>query len=566
MKLTIAELARAVDKSETYVRQHIHRKHLISHKDGRHVSVALDEAVRWAREWGLSFVSPPQTNMTLDAIKNRTARMTVLTWETSGEQAINLFTLIRHRRKDALGLWVSEPKEIWSSVALGHGLRLFSFDAPFGRCQALVDQILNSNTLEIDGLEVHYSLLPNPRRHWAYRDDRPFADSSMRSPFLKHSAEIIEYWSFMAEPRKHWLEVLNSLQGKALPQLASLRFPLDGRSDRVGNLMIAGAQDAVACDLLANRNQTLSLHADMNNLLPEAYRASVWACHSGDEVLRREVPIVSAQTTLELASDVDHIGFAIFQAGDGQCVDLMETFLIMEASVRLELESGPTLHLRHHPSRTTHKVHPSGSVSMINVQSDQDSAELDKGIRRLWLDRQAHERENVARREGNFARFAPGEFDKAINYFIGLLRQDSDRTEPIYFADPYFMSRLKSSSGTQLYLDMFALATIDRPLRILCTKRMNSNSQPWWSNYPDLVTDHVSVRSFRRHDDTHGFHDRYLITPKHEILITHSLSGWSKDGVTFARLPYDIYRTEAERLWSMDIGSTTSDLFVHEIA
>ena len=32
MDLTIAELARAVGKNETYVRQHIHRKHLITRR------------------------------------------------------------------------------------------------------------------------------------------------------------------------------------------------------------------------------------------------------------------------------------------------------------------------------------------------------------------------------------------------------------------------------------------------------------------------------------------------------------------------------------------------------
>ena len=50
MNITIAELARAVNKSETYVRQHIHRQHLVARKDGRNISVALSEAARWAQE------------------------------------------------------------------------------------------------------------------------------------------------------------------------------------------------------------------------------------------------------------------------------------------------------------------------------------------------------------------------------------------------------------------------------------------------------------------------------------------------------------------------------------
>ena len=35
MDLTIAELARAVGKSEPYVRQHVHRRHLTARREGR---------------------------------------------------------------------------------------------------------------------------------------------------------------------------------------------------------------------------------------------------------------------------------------------------------------------------------------------------------------------------------------------------------------------------------------------------------------------------------------------------------------------------------------------------
>ena len=242
MDITIAELARAVDKSETYVRQHIHRKHLTVQRNGRNVSVVLDEARRWARERGLSFVSPVRASVTTTAMKCRTARMTVLAWHAPGVQSRNLFTLIRHRRQDALGPWVSEPEDAWSSHDLGDELRLFSIDAPFERCQALVDHILDSGTLEVEDLKVHYSLEPTPRRHWAYQDHRPLTDASMRSPFLRHSAEIIEYWSFKAEPRKYWLERLKSLSADLSSQFTRLNFPLDRCPDRVGNLMIAGAE------------------------------------------------------------------------------------------------------------------------------------------------------------------------------------------------------------------------------------------------------------------------------------------------------------------------------------
>ena len=565
MNLSIPELALAVDKSETYVRQHIHRKHLTVRKDGRNVSVALGEAVRWAHERGLSFQLPARASLTAEAMNGRTARMTVLAWHAPGIQPRNLFTLIRHRRQDALGPWASEPDETWSSDDLTHELRLFSFDAPFERCQALVDRILDSGTLEVKGIEIHYDLESTPRHHWAYRDTRPLSDASTPSPFPRHSAEILEYWSFTAEPRKHWLEILESLPPDLPPRLKHLGFPLDRRSDRIGNLMIVGAEDAIACDLVAHHDRTLRFRVDTNGLLPGAYRATVWATHSGDEVLRREVSVTPGQTVIKLASDVDHIGFAIFRTADGQCVDLMETFLLMEAHVGLGIESGPTLHLHDSLGREIHKVKPAGSISKIEVHSDSDSPELDKGIRRQYIDRRVHEREATARRDGNLARFAPDEFDQAFRYFIGLLRQDSDRTKPVYLADPYFMNPLEGDEGTRLYLDIFA-ATTGRPLRILCAQRENSDTQPWWPNYPKLLTNHVTVRAFLKHDKyRRGFHDRYLITPEREIIITHSINGWRKDGVTFASLPYGVYRAEAEQLWSMEVESTAAPLFVRVI-
>ena len=175
MNLTIAELARAVNQSETYVRQHIHRKHLHTKREGRSVSVEPDEAARWARERGLPFVPPERLTVTAGAMETRTARMTVLTWHTPGAQPRNLFTLIRHRQQDTLGPWARDPDEIWSSDDLGNELRLFSFDASFERCQENVDQVLHSGMLEIEGLEIQYDLEPTPRRHWAYRDVRPLA-------------------------------------------------------------------------------------------------------------------------------------------------------------------------------------------------------------------------------------------------------------------------------------------------------------------------------------------------------------------------------------------------------
>ena len=121
MKLSIAELAQAVDRSENLVRQHIRRKHLSAEKTESGISVDLEEAARWARARGLSFQSPAGAILTGGAMASRTARMTVLTWNEEGqEQPLwNLFTFVRHRHVDALGPWAGEPAAAWSEEGFG---------------------------------------------------------------------------------------------------------------------------------------------------------------------------------------------------------------------------------------------------------------------------------------------------------------------------------------------------------------------------------------------------------------------------------------------------------------
>ena len=572
MRLTIQELARAVGKSENYVRQHINRKHLAVRRDERRISVAHVEAARWARERGLPLIFPANAWPSTGTMKRRTARMTVLTQFRTGERHRNLLTVVRHRHQDALGPWSNEPDETWMSEDLGNGLRLYSIDASFVYCQALIDQILESATLPIDDVEIHYALEPIPRRHRAFRDERGLADAPLRSPFSNYSAEIIEYWSLAAEPRRHWLKILDLPHRQTQLQLSRLGFPLDRLTDRVGNLMIAGAEDAIAFDLVARHDRTLMFQVDSVELLPRTYRATVWASHSGDEILRREIPVTQGQTVIELASDVDHIGFAIFRTADGQCVDLMEVFLFMQLSGQIRVNSGPTLQFHDRRGRLVHEANPAGPSSKIDLRIEAESAELDEAIRQKWLERRVREREAAARREGNFERFGPDEFEDAAKYFVGLLSRDADQKTPIYLADPYFVTHLTDNEGTELNLkklciDIFA-ATAGTPLRILCAKKNQDqvNPPPWWYSLPEQITAHVSVRAFlSRHGNAAGFHDRYLITPNREIIITNSFNGWHKDGVTFASFPYDVYRAEADRLWSMDLGSATASLLVRKI-
>ena len=559
MRLSVAEVAHAVGQTESYVRQHIHRKHLIAQKDGRHVYVALNEAIRWARERGHSFELPARAPATTGRENDRTARMTVLTWHAQGMTPQNLFTLVRHRRKDALGPWARQSDKAWISKDLGNELRMFSCDAPLEHCQSLVNHIFDSGTLEISGNEIKYALEPVPRRHWAYRDLRPLAEASVLSLFSRHSAEIVEYWNVTRKPHEAWLEKLGQLPNDLPRRLKRLGFPLDRRSERVGNLMIAAAADAISCDLTANHNQTLSLHVDADEMLSTAYRATVWAGHCGDEVFRQEVQVVPGQTMVRLETDVDHIGFAVHRGIDGQCIDLMEVFLIKDVSILGHIAFGPVLKLRNRQGRTVHEVNPFGHRSSINVKLDRDSQALDREVRQQWLIRRVWQRETAVRREHNFARFQPEEFDEAVRYFIRLLRKDSAQAQPIYLADPYFMHRPDGGKEDKLYLDMFA-ATTGQPLRILCCSKKEESTQAWWSKYPGPMVSHVRVRSFlksgsgERGDLKREFHDRYLITPEREVIITHSINGWSKHGVTFVTIPYGVYRAEAERLWSLDIG------------
>ena len=339
--------------------------------------------------------------------------------------------------------------------------------------------------------------------------------------------------------------------------------------------MMASAEDALACDLVARHDQTLRFFVDADDLLPGAYRATVWAAHSGDEVIRREVAVTQGQTVIKLASDVDHVGFSVHRTSDGQCVDLMETFLVMEVIGRVDVASSPTLLLKDRRRRLNHKVTPASPPSMISIRSDDESAEIDKGIRRLWLERRLHERETVARKDGNFMRFRPDEFDQAAEHIVHLLRRDSHRTEPLYLADPYFTPYLNEqteadSDLVQLYLQLFA-ATTGRSLRILCAQEKQGEARPWWANYPETLTNHVRVRTVLKHDirnsgrHKRGFHDRYLITPEHEIVMTHSFNGWCEDGVTFITLPFEVYRAEAEELWLMDFESATAPVFVEDL-
>ena len=567
MKLSIAELAQAVDRSENLVRQHIRRKHLSAEKTESGISVDLEEAARWARARGLSFQAPAGAISPGSTMASRTARMTVLTWNEEGQDRSlwNLFTFVRHRHVDALGPWAGEPAATWSEVALGFGVRLWTFDGPLERCLEHVNEILESGTLGIGGREIGYDVTSVCYRHWAYRDDRPLADQPMRSPFSRHSAELVEYWNFSDGLRTRWLEFLESGTGDRSQVAKLLGFPLDRHTDRVGNLMIAGAQDAITCDLRVCRDNMLVFDVDSGSALPDAFRSSVWASYSGNEVLRCMVPAGRGSTPIRVESKVDHIGFAVFRDSDGQCIDLMEVFLLMEVNIGLRVSTGPMMNFTNEQGRSIHKVSLPGIRSQMTMQGDIEKGGMERAVRQRWLGNRAYVREAKARAERNVVRFGPDEIDGAIDFVIGMLDSSADREEPIYFADPYFMNRLKGQRGARLYLDMFA-QTSDGSLRILCGERLTDAAKAWWLRLPRQIRNHISVRSFlKQGSEKPGFHDRYLITPERELIITNSISGWDKEGVTFASVDFGVYRAEAENLWAMNLDSASTPLFARAL-
>ena len=568
MHLTIAELAVAVDRTETYIRQHIHRNHLAVVKEGSRVFVNVNEAHRWAQERGIRFRSPGgHTVMASPPMSDRTFRMTVLIWTDPEGTHWNLFTLVRHRRKDAMGPWWCEPNGDWQIKELTGDLHLLSRDVSWQGYDPIITSILDAGILHGKGFKVQYALETKDRCHWAYRDKYSTQDHSLLSPFRRHSAEIREFWSFLSRPRQHWREKLEPFLSQRQSQLARLGFPLVGHSNKVGNLMIARAEDALTCDLVAYRDRTLILNVEANDCTSGSYSGIVWASHSGDEVHRQQIDITLGKTLLPLESEVDSVGFAVFRGADGQCVDLMSDSLMLEPPpIQLNVQTGPTLHLRDRKRRFSHEVNPHHHVSTIRVRADDQSSEFDRRIRQEWLDHLSHWRESLVRKKGDLVRFGPDQWNQAVEHVLGILAMDREPPFPIYFADPYMLNSVKKPNAIRFWLNVFA-ATTGAPLHLLCGQEREGGGLPqWWSGCPKSVTSHVQVRIFTKHDDGKSmFHDRFLITPKREVLITNSVSGWASDGVTFSSQSEGVYRADAERFWEMDLRSGTADAHVEEL-
>ena len=570
MELTIADLALAVGKDQNYVRQHIRRKNLVARREGRRVLVEESEAARWAKERGLPFGHTIATLGLGDEVGERTARVTVLAHRAPDGTATNMFTLVRHRDRNSLGPWVYAENPNWYHEIIAvenseraENLELYRLDTTLLECQEIVQNILRSGSLVIADEDIRYTLEPHPRRHWAYQEHTMSNAELLESPFGRHSAEMTEYWCFDPETQERWLEALH-VAGEAASEMAKLlHFPLVSRLDRVGNLVIASAQDAIESEITAKHGRNLILRVRGNDWTtppPGAYSATVWASHSGDRVVQRSIEISEPETVIGCETDTDLVGLAIYRNSDGQCIDQYEGHLIMSIEMDLVI-GGPEVRMNIKTPRKSIKVGTTLGTGRETIRvEDSSSSEVDQAIRAKSLSYRAWEKDQSARQAGDLARFAPEEFAEAVAYITNLIWQQSRAEGPIYFADPYFLGDKVSDAEIELLASLLS-ATRGSPLNILCGKRSKSLRL----EYPQPLTRHATVKRFTRPGDGRpAFHDRYLITPAGETLLTNSVNGWEKRGVTFSTCSHGVYRAEAEKLWLSPVGGNGNDVLVTE--
>ena len=572
MSFTVSDLALAIGKDENYVRQHMRRNNLAARRDGRRVFIEEAEAVRWAKERGFPLSQAIRTPESDGKVSTRAARMTVLAFQASNGTSTNMFTLIRHRDHKSLGPWTENEDPNWhrettraENSGLAESLILYRLDATLAKCQEIVKRILQNGVLNIEGSEIQYALEGTPRHHWTYQDHTADHQDVLEIPFGKHSAEITEYWCFDSETQARWMATLNVDKEASRAMAKVLHFPLDLRPDRAGNLLIASAQDAIESEITVRHGNNLILRVAGNNWTtppPGAYAATVWAYHSGDTVAQRSIEIRDIETVVSCEADADRIGYAIYRNSDGQCIDQFKAYLFKSIAITTRV-AGPEVRMKIKTNGNSIEVGTSlGTSRETRIVENADGAEMDQAIRTKHLSYRAWEKDQAARNDGGLARFGPEQVEEAIAFITNLIGQESSSEGPIYFADPYFMG--ESPSDTEVKLLTAILAELKgQPLNILLGHWKNGRKL----EYPRPLVAKSAVRSFTRADDggRPAFHDRYLITPTGETLITNSVNGWGKHGVTFNRLSHGVYRAEAEYLWFLATGAN-GNVVVKEVA
>ena len=574
MSLTVADLALAIGKDENYVRQHIRRQNLQARKDGRRVIVEEAEAATWAEERGLPFIQAIRTLDLDEESSTRAARMTVLAIQGTDGTSTNVFTLIRHRDSRSLGPWEKEENLNWYSDRVivenageTKSLTFYRCDAKMAKCQELVERILQEGKLEIEGQEIRFTLERQPRHHWAYQEEgTPRGKESFNSPFRNSSAEITEYWCFDAEAQERWTATVQTAAEGSEKMAAALHFPINQRLDRVGNLMIAKAQNGIDSEITARQDNRLILRVasrDWTEPPLGAYSATVWADNCGDKAIHRSIEICESETVINHESDVDLIGCEIYRNSDGECIDRYEAILIKEISFQMTV-SGPPTELNIHIPRKGYSINrqiSSGSTASTFSVTNENNDSLDQAIRQKYRGYIARENDRSAHEDGKY-RFRPDQADEAVEHLAQLVRPKPGLQGPIYFVDPHFMAGGESEFEVKVLTAILSEAR-GQPLYILCG--------PWESNrrlpYPKVLVAHATIRSFTSAGEprSRAFHDRYLITPSGETIITNSAKGWDKHGVTFHSNPYEVYRAETEVLWSLNEGANRNGVLVEEV-
>ena len=305
-----------------------------------------------ARVAGSSTVTTPRVNQLLPKPAGRAApsdparvaRISVLAWKPDGDTFQNLFTMVRTRRRDAAGPWTPRSERGWRVRAVSDELRLLHADGTEEECQDIIRQILERGHLTAKGTEIHYALHPSPKHHRAYRDHLGDAEKAILSPFKHHSAKVTEYWSFDQKIMEQWLDHTASLEDVYKSALKDLGFPLDRASDRIGNILVARAEDSLTADLSFDPyGKALRFQIRTHGSEKTCFPSDVWACSSGNEILRQHIQAPSGVTIINVPYDVDHIGFAIYDEETRDCIDLMDVALIKEAHFNMEMQFGPRL-------------------------------------------------------------------------------------------------------------------------------------------------------------------------------------------------------------------------------
>ena len=463
MRLTVAELALATGKDENYVRQHIRRKNLKAGKDGHRVVIELAEAARWAKERGLPFSQATGTLEVGDEVGTRAARMTVLASLGTDGTSENVFTHIRHRDRRSLGPWDKGENPNWyNDTILGEnagetkGLSLHRYDGTMAKCQELVKRILQEGKLDIEGLEIQFTLESKPQRHWTHQEHTSSGARSLYSPFGSSSAEITEYWCFDPEIQKRWAATLQASEEAAQKLADALHFPINKRADRVGNLMVSRALDNVESEIVSRNDNQLILRVASRDWVeppPGAYTAIVWADYSGDRVMRRSIEISNSETVLNHESDIDLVGYEIYSSRDGVCLDRYEAHLIKAINLQLSM-SGPPVELNIVGPRKGYSIKrqlDTNTIASNFTVSHDDGDGLDQAIRRKHLEHIARETDRAARDEGSLYRFSPEQVDEAVEHIAQLVRGETNSEGPIYFSRPSLQwgksDRIQSADG-----------------------------------------------------------------------------------------------------------------------